>query len=108
MAERIDLGNPAYIIKLAAPYSVIGKILSIGKAVLDIPLLLIRKSSKRTIRLAWLILQVKPKYTMLSTTRLINLYDLVQEANALGLPGDIVECGVWNGGSAAIMGVAYR
>ena len=38
--------------------------------------------------------------------RLINLHRLVQKVNRLNLPGDIVECGVWNGGSAAIMGVA--
>ena len=97
-----------YIIKLVAPHFVIGKILSVGKAAFDILLLLIFKPSKRTIQFVWLILQVKPEYTMLSTNRLINLYNLVQEANALGLPGDIVECGVWNGGSAAIMGVACQ
>jgi O-methyltransferase len=27
-------------------------------------------------------------------------------ANLKNIPGDIVECGVWNGGSAAVMGVA--
>lgn len=96
------------IFKLVTPDFVIGKILSVGKSVLDILLLLIRKPSKKPIQFAWLILQVKPKYTMLSTYRLINLYDLVQESNALDLSGDIVECGVWNGGSAAIMGVACR
>lgn len=45
---------------------------------------------------------------MVSARRLINLYDLVQQANALNLSGDIVECGVWNGGSAAIMGAACQ
>ena len=52
-------------------------------------------------------LQVKPKYygnKQLSD----RLYKLVQQVNKMGLPGDIVECGVWNGGSAAIMGVAAQ
>ena len=78
----------------------------LGKGILDLLLFLIRKPQKQALKLAWLILQVKPTYTMVSTKRLINLYPLVREANALSLPGDIVECGVWNGGSAAIMGMA--
>jgi O-methyltransferase len=43
---------------------------------------------------------------MVPPVRLANLYDVVERVNALGLFGDIVECGSWNGGSAAIMGVA--
>ncbi len=96
------------IIKFIAPDFLIGKTLCLGRAAFDIMLLLVRKPSKRTIHLARLILQVIPRHTMLSPNRLINLYDLVQKANTLNLPGDIVECGVWNGGSAVIMGVACR
>ena len=87
---------------------VLGKILIAGKAVLDILVMLIRNPSKRSVWLARLILRAKPKYTMVTNAHLMNLYDLVQEANALNLPGDIVECGVWNGGSAAIMAVACQ
>ena len=43
---------------------------------------------------------------MLSFSRLANLYNLVIQANKLGIEGDIIECGVWNGGSAAVMGFA--
>jgi O-methyltransferase len=43
---------------------------------------------------------------MVTSKNLIALYKLVQTANELGLPGDIVECGVWNGGSAGVMGWA--
>jgi len=51
-------------------------------------------------------LKVKPKFTMVTNKNLLTLYHLVKEVNRLGLQGDIVECGVWNGGSAAIMGLA--
>ncbi len=94
------------IVKFLTPHFVTGKILITGKAILDIILLLIRDPSRQSWRLARLILQVKPTYTMVKNHNLINLYDLVRKANSLNLAGDLVECGVWNGGSAAIMGVA--
>ena len=74
----------------------------------DILWFLIRNPQKKSLRFAALILQLIPRYTKVSVKRLINLYRLVQRTNKLNLPGDIVECGVWNGGSAAIMGVADR
>jgi hypothetical protein len=45
-------------------------------------------------------------YTVLSEPRLINLYKLAKEVDELSLPGDIVECGVFNGGSAATIAAA--
>ena len=96
------------LIKLRSPDFRIGRILFLTKALADILLWLIRQPSKRAFYLARLLLQVKPKYTMVSVKRLINLYELVQRVNGTDLPGDIVECGVWNGGSAAIMGVACQ
>jgi O-methyltransferase len=45
---------------------------------------------------------------MVSTPRLVNLYERVAEANGTGVSGDIVECGVWNGGSAALMAAACK
>ena len=96
------------LIKLRSPDFIIGKILFFGKALADILLMLMRQPSRQSLRLAWLLLQVKPTYTMVSAKRLINLYHLVQQANVLNIPGDIVECGVWNGGCAAMMGVACR
>jgi len=47
------------------------------------------------------ILQTAKGYTVLSEPRLINLYKLAREIDILSVPGDIVECGVYNGGSAA-------
>ena len=96
------------IIKLITPDYITGRILYLGKAILDIFFLLIRKPSRQSLRFARLILQVTPRYTMVQSMRLIKLYDLVKEVNALNLAGDIVECGVWNGGSAAVMAVACR
>ena len=96
------------LIKLRSPDFLIGRILFLTKALADILLWLIRQPSKRSFYLARLLLRVKPQYTMVSVKRLINLYELVRRVNATDLPGDIVECGVWNGGSAAIMRAACR
>jgi O-methyltransferase len=43
---------------------------------------------------------------MVTNWNLVGLYNLVNQTNIQGLPGDIVECGVWNGGSSALMGAA--
>ena len=96
------------LIKLTSTDFVAGRILLSGKGLLDLLWFLVRNPQKKPLRLAALILQLIPKYTKVSVKRLINLYRLVQKVNQLNLPGDIVECGVWNGGSAAIMGVADR
>jgi len=39
-------------------------------------------------------------FTMTSVERLISLVDAVRHIVKAGLPGDIVECGVWRGGSS--------
>src|SRR5262245_63926898 len=41
---------------------------------------------------------------MVKNQNLKLLFDLVSDIIKNDLPGDIVECGVWNGGSAALMG----
>jgi len=45
---------------------------------------------------------VKP-YTLVSPKRLLNLVELAERVERNQLPGDLVECGVYNGGSAAII-----
>lgn len=50
--------------------------------------------------------QLVQPYTMVGFERLMNAYDLVQRAEANGLQGAIVECGVYKGGSAAVMTLA--
>ena len=96
------------LIKLLSTDFFTGQILFSGKGLLDILWYLIRNPRAKSLRLAKLILQLIPRYTKVSVKRLINLHRLTQKVNKLNLPGDIVECGVWNGGSAAIMGVADR
>jgi len=49
-----------------------------------------------------LILAAKP-YTMLSYPRLSKLYETARQLEREGLPGSFVECGAWNGGSAALL-----
>jgi hypothetical protein len=45
-------------------------------------------------------------YTMVGFRRLMNAYDLVVEADRRGVEGAIVECGVFKGGSAAVVAMA--
>jgi len=94
------------IAKLLSPDFIIGKILISIKAIVDMALLIIMHPSKKSLMFSYLVFRVKPKFTMVKSENLRVLYDLVRRAAILRLPGDIVECGVWNGGSAAIMGVA--
>ncbi len=49
---------------------------------------------------------VRPRYSMVPAARLRLLYDLSKRITREGVRGDIVECGVYNGGSAAIMAAA--
>lgn len=39
-------------------------------------------------------------YTMTTASRMYALYKAIEYVERLGLPGDIVECGVWRGGSS--------
>jgi O-methyltransferase len=94
------------LVKLISPDFFLGKLLITIKSIFSIIWMLIKSPSQRSLRLACYILQIKPKYTMVTNPNLVGLYTLVNQANRQGLPGDIVECGVWNGGSAALMGAA--
>ena len=95
-------------IKLITPDFFIGKSLMVLKTAVDLLIMIAKSPSLPTLRLAKLIWIVKPNFTMVKCKNLINLYNLVQTANSMNLDGDIVECGVWNGGSAALMGFASR
>ena len=56
----------------------------------------------------YLVRRVKPEYTMVKPQRLRVLYELSQEIDRNNVPGDIVECGVYNGGTAAMMAYPGR
>lgn len=53
-----------------------------------------------------IIMKIKP-YTMISWVRLASLYDLAQETQKNEIGGCVVECGVWNGGSSAMLGRVF-
>lgn len=93
-------------IKWVAPDTWTGKILVTGRMLLDIGLMLARQRSRTAWRLARIILSLKPRFTMVTNGNLLNLYSLVADANRTQLAGAVVECGVWNGGSAAMMRLA--
>lgn len=50
----------------------------------------------------------KAKATGVDVFRLKTLWSLSRRVDAQGVEGDIVECGVWNGGTAAVMAMANR
>jgi O-methyltransferase len=53
------------------------------------------------------ILTVTP-YTLLSYTKLSRLYDLACYLEKAAISGSFVECGVWNGGSAAVLAAVAK
>lgn len=81
----------------------LGKVLSMVISLAEMAFLLATRPSRRLLRLFGFIFKIKPHYSMLSTLRLLNLYQLAQEAEQMGLTGDVVECGVWNGGAASMI-----
>lgn len=93
-------------VKIISPDFLTGKILVVLRSLFDSVCMVISHPSKESLKFVWRVLQIKPKFTMVKNDNLRILYDLVREANKSRLVGDIVECGVWNGGSAAIMAFA--
>ena len=89
--------------RLIAPDYLPGKILVILRLWIDSFILIQTRPFSQGSSLAHLIWKVKPRYTMVTNWNLVGLYDLVQQINLSSVPGDIVECGVWNGGSTAVM-----
>ena len=72
------------------------------------PICVLREPNARSLHKAGLCLRLSPRYTMVAPPMLFALYDLVEQRMRAGVPGSIVECGVWNGGSAAAMADAAR
>jgi hypothetical protein len=78
------------------------------RAWLQISTQIARAPGARSWRIARLCLRLTPRHTMIAPSLLFKLYDLSEQILRGGVAGDIVECGVWNGGSAALMGSAAR
>jgi len=87
---------------LLAPDRTYIKLAAYVKAALDMLLMLVRQPNRRTLHQMRLVLTVKPWYSMLSAARLVSLYQRALDVR--GVPGDVVECGVWRGGGLAMMG----
>lgn len=96
------------VIKLIAADAFLGKTLIMVKTIFDLVAVIVQNPSPKTIELAKLILKVKPTFTMVKSKNLMNLVSLVEKVNKKNLSGDIVECGVWNGGASAMMAFACR
>lgn len=96
------------IMKILSSDFATGKLLSAGRSILEIGAMLAARPSAESLHLARLIVQIKPAHTMVRNLNLVNLYRMVRYINRSGLPGAIVECGVWNGGSSAMMAAACR
>jgi hypothetical protein len=47
-------------------------------------------------------------YTMTSVERMFGLWQAVLHVSRHGVPGDVVECGVWRGGSSMLAALALR
>jgi len=96
------------IYKLAGPDTALGKLLMTARA--ESQLLGIRLGGggagmAEFIRFARLLV---PRYTMVSVERLKRLYELGAELHRSDLRGAVVECGVWNGGSSAIVAAGLK
>jgi O-methyltransferase len=72
--------------------------------VVDIGIMLVKSPSRRSVMLSRAILTVKPRFTMVTNANLISLFNAAEDVNLRNIVGDIVECGSWNGGSAAMIG----
>jgi O-methyltransferase len=96
------------LVKLLSPDFVLGKALVATRSVFEIGIMLAARPSSESVHLAKLILQVKPVHTMVRNRSLMTLYRMVRYVNHISLPGAIVECGVWKGGSSAMMAAACR
>ncbi len=96
------------LIRIFSQHYILGKIFSLTWSLGEMLKLSICKPSTELWGLFGLVLKVKPWYSQLSTIRLLTLYRFMREIQRSGLKGDIVECGVWNGGSSAMMARAYK
>lgn len=95
-------------VKLLSPDFRFGKLLVAGKSAVDTAAMIARRPSSESLRMARLIWTVKPRFTMVRNANLLNLHRLAQEVNRAGVAGDFVECGVWNGGSSAMINAGFR
>lgn len=90
------------LMKLLAPDFWPGRVRVRVEQHLDFAARRLRSNTPETRELIRLIATVKPWYTMAKNKNLALLHELAGRVAREGVPGDLVECGVWNGGSAAV------
>jgi len=78
---------------------ILGRLAIRARAYLQLPGL-------RSRSLARLCRRLIPRHTMIAPRLLAAMHELAADAFRRGVPGDIVECGTWNGGSLALLGTA--
>ncbi len=98
--------DSVFLTQLFAPDFPLGKGLGVLKCLRELIYLLSVMSFGQWFHFAALCLVLIPKYTMVMPRRLHHLQEMIRMIQADSIPGAIVECGVWNGGSAAAMGKA--
>ena len=86
----------------------LGRTLIRLRALCQVPLCVLREPGLRSLRKGRLCLRLARRYTMVSPELLFRMYDIAEETAAAGVEGGVVECGVWNGGSAALLASAAR
>ena len=64
-------------------------------------------NARESLRKAYLFYRVR-RHTLIRSSRLNVLYNLVRDIDRRQVPGAVVECGVYRGGSAAVMARAAR
>lgn len=96
-----------YLKRKAGPDFLYGKIRAYIISRREIRHFLEENPGKESQYFASLVRQVRPRYAILSTEKLLNLFNSVREIDSKKTKGDIVECGVWNGGSSAVMAAAH-
>ncbi len=89
--------------KLAGPDTRLGRILMTVRAETQILGLRLGGGDATTADVVRLARMLVPRYTMVSVGRLKKLFELGAELGRSGTEGAVVECGVWNGGSSAMV-----
>lgn len=77
-----------------------------ARAYLQLLRLALGSPSAETLGKARLCLRLTPRHTMIAPRLLFAMHDLALDVARRGVRGDIVECGVWNGGSLALLASA--
>ena len=85
-----------------------GRIILLCRNLLELMYIFFRHPDRRLRYFSKLIFRLAPKYTMLAPSRLIMLYKLIENVNQNNIEGDVVECGVWKGGSWCPENVCVR